>query len=93
MRRRKISTTVYLTEEQAERLRGLSERSGTPAAVLVRRGVEHVIATAERYERALAADPKFREGLGPVESVVLSALLGGPATPELERMLAERGAR
>jgi hypothetical protein len=45
---RKIS--VYLTEEQAERLRHLSLRTGRPQAVLIREGVRRVIDETDLLE-------------------------------------------
>ena len=39
MSRKKISTTIYLTPEQSERLRLLHERTKVPVAVYIREGI------------------------------------------------------
>ena len=41
--RKKVSTTVYLTQEQVERLKRLSERTRVPVAEYVREGVDLVL--------------------------------------------------
>jgi hypothetical protein len=41
--RRKVSTTIYLTPEQAERLKLLHERTKVPIAVYIREGVDLVL--------------------------------------------------
>jgi predicted DNA-binding protein len=58
MARNMTSTTVYLTPEQLRELRRLSERTGLPQSVLIRRGVNTVIdetrlddATVRRHRR------------------------------------------
>jgi predicted DNA-binding protein len=43
MARNKISTTVYITEEQDEKLKELSRRTKVPVAVYVREGIDIVI--------------------------------------------------
>ncbi|MFH1729193.1 MAG: ribbon-helix-helix domain-containing protein [Pseudomonadota bacterium] len=40
---KKISTTVYLTEEQLERLRKLNENTKVPIAEYIREGVDLVL--------------------------------------------------
>ena len=40
---KKVSTTVYLTEEQLEALKALSERTRVPAAEYIREGVDLVL--------------------------------------------------
>ena len=51
--RKKLSTTVYLTPEQVERLRQLSETTKVPQAVFIRaaldRGLSH-------FEKAVAEE-------------------------------------
>ena len=37
---RMISTTVYLTQDQLRRLKAITQRTGIPQAVVIRRGVE-----------------------------------------------------
>jgi hypothetical protein len=43
MSRKKISTTIYVTPEQAERLRLLHERTKVPVAVYIREGIDLVL--------------------------------------------------
>src|SRR5580698_2386393 len=41
--RKKISTTIYVTPEQSERLRLLHERTKVPVAVYIREGIDLVL--------------------------------------------------
>jgi predicted DNA-binding protein len=50
MSRKKISTTVYITPEQNERLHLLHERTKVPVAVYIREGIDLVL---KRYEDQL----------------------------------------
>jgi hypothetical protein len=50
MARKKISTTVYITPEQSERLKLLHERTRVPVAEYVRQGIDLVLA---KYRGAL----------------------------------------
>ena len=50
MARRKLSTTVYITPEQSERLRVLHERTKVPVSVYIREGIDLVLA---KYEHML----------------------------------------
>jgi predicted DNA-binding protein len=43
MARKKISTTVYITPEQAERLKLLHERTKVPVAEYIRQGIDLVL--------------------------------------------------
>ncbi|MBW2548074.1 MAG: ribbon-helix-helix domain-containing protein [Deltaproteobacteria bacterium] len=43
MARKKISTTVYITPEQNERLKLLHERTKVPVAVYIREGIDLVL--------------------------------------------------
>src|SRR5438128_2320986 len=43
MSRKKISTTIYVTPEQNERLRVLHERTKVPVAVYIREGIDLVL--------------------------------------------------
>jgi predicted DNA-binding protein len=43
MSRKKISTTIYITPEQNERLRILHERTKVPVAVYIREGIDLVL--------------------------------------------------
>lgn len=50
MSRKKISTTIYITPEQADRLKLLHERTKVPIAVYIREGIDMVL---QRYEHML----------------------------------------
>ncbi len=43
MARKKISTTVYITPEQAERLKLLHERTKVPVAEYIRQGIDRIL--------------------------------------------------
>jgi predicted DNA-binding protein len=43
MARKKISTTIYITPEQNERLKLLNERTKVPIAVYIREGIDMVL--------------------------------------------------
>ncbi len=47
MARKKISTTIYITPEQNERLKLLHQRTKVPVAVYIREGIDLVL---ERHE-------------------------------------------
>ena len=50
MARKKISTTVYITEEQDQQLKELSQRTKVPVSVYIREGIDLVL---ERYRDQL----------------------------------------
>ncbi|HSM92747.1 MAG TPA: ribbon-helix-helix domain-containing protein [Anaeromyxobacteraceae bacterium] len=50
MPRKKISTTVYITPEQNERLKVLHERTKVPVAEYIRQGIDLVL---EKYRGTL----------------------------------------
>jgi len=50
MPRKKISTTVYITPEQSERLKVLHDRTKVPVAEYIRQGIDLVL---ERYRDTL----------------------------------------
>ncbi|HET9553717.1 MAG TPA: ribbon-helix-helix domain-containing protein [Anaeromyxobacteraceae bacterium] len=50
MPRKKISTTVYITPEQSERLKLLHDRTKVPVAEYIRQGIDLVL---EKYRGAL----------------------------------------
>ena len=50
MSRKKVSTTIYITPEQAERLKMLHDRSKVPIAVYIREGIDMVL---KHYEHLL----------------------------------------
>jgi len=60
MSRKKISTTVYITPEQNERLHLLHSRTKVPVAVYIREGIDLVLA---RYEHALPGQMTLGEAV------------------------------
>ena len=50
MSRKKVSTTIYITPEQAERLKMLHDRSKVTIAVYIREGIDMVL---KHYEHML----------------------------------------
>lgn len=54
--KRKITTTIYLTEEQQTLLRELSQRSKVPIAEYIRQGVDLVL---KKYSRHLPGQLSF----------------------------------
>ncbi len=50
MSRKKVSTTVYITPEQNEKLHLLHQRTKVPVAVYIREGIDLVL---KNYEHAL----------------------------------------
>jgi predicted DNA-binding protein len=50
MARKKISTTIYITPEQNERLKVLNARTKVPVAEYIRQGIELVL---EKYRAAM----------------------------------------
>ena len=47
--KRKITTTIYLTEEQQTLLKELSQRSKVPVAEYIRQGVDLILKEHSRY--------------------------------------------
>jgi len=50
MSRKKISTTIYITPAQSERLKLLHERTKVPVAVYIREGIDMIL---RHYEHLL----------------------------------------
>jgi hypothetical protein len=50
MSRKKVSTTIYITPEQADRLKLLHERTKVPIAVYIREGIDMVL---KHYDHVL----------------------------------------
>ncbi len=50
MSRKKISSTIYITPEQSERLKLLHERTKVPISVYIREGIDLVL---KQYESVL----------------------------------------
>lgn len=57
MARKKLSTTVYITEEQDQKLKELSRRTKVPVSVYIREGIDLVI---ERYQSVLPGQLSLR---------------------------------
>ncbi len=82
MSRKKISTTIYVTPEQSERLRVLHERTKVPVAVYIREGIDLVLRQYGHMlpgQLSLAGDPA---PLAPVQPI--------DAKPALRQERAER---
>ena len=43
MARKKISTTIYITEEQSERLKALHQATKVPVAEYIRQGIDLIL--------------------------------------------------
>ena len=56
MARNKISTTVYITAEQNERLKLLSQKTRIPVASFIREGIDLVL---ERHKKHLPGQLTF----------------------------------
>ncbi len=59
MPRKKISTTVYITPEQDERLKALHGRTKVPVAEYIRQGIDLVL---EKYHDQLPGQVDLRLG-------------------------------
>ncbi len=58
MSRKKISTTIYITPAQAERLKMLHDRTKVPVAVYIREGIDFVL---RHYEHLLPGQLTLEE--------------------------------
>lgn len=58
MARNKISTTVYITPEQNEKLKLLSQKTRIPVASFIREGIDLVL---ERHKKNLPGQMTFDE--------------------------------
>ena len=61
MARKKISTTVYITPEQNERLKLLNEKTKVPVAEYIRQGIDMVL---EAHKDLLPGQLSFEDRLG-----------------------------
>ena len=58
MSRKKISTTIYVTPEQSDKLKQLHERTKVPVAVYIREGIDLVLLRhADKLPGQLALEP------------------------------------
>ncbi len=60
MARNKISTTVYITAEQNEKLKLLNEKTKVPIAEYIRQGIDMVLA---RHNELLPGQLTFEDSL------------------------------
>jgi len=58
MSRKKISTTIYITPGQSERLKMLHQRTKVPVAVYIREGIDMVL---KHYEHLLPGQLSLEE--------------------------------
>src|SRR5690242_11612852 len=71
MSRKKISTTIYITPEQNDRLKLLHERTKVPIAVYIREGIDMVL---KHYEHVLPGQMSLESAaLSPTPPAVASA--------------------
>jgi predicted DNA-binding protein len=61
MARNKISTTIYITPEQSERLKQLHEKTKVPVAEFIRQGIDLIL---ERERRNLPGQLTFETERG-----------------------------
>jgi predicted DNA-binding protein len=58
MARKKISTTIYITPEQNERLKELNAKTKVPVAEYIRQGIDLVL---EKYKAQLPGQSTFED--------------------------------
>jgi hypothetical protein len=58
MARKKISTTVYITQEQSEKLKLLNKKTKVPVAEYIREGIDLVL---EKHKQLLPGQISFVE--------------------------------
>src|SRR5579864_9119781 len=85
MSRKKLSTTIYVTPEQNDRLKLLHERTKVPVAVYIREGIDLVL---RQYAHLLPGQLPLNEGHEPppapshrVESAPPPAMAAGIGEP------------
>jgi hypothetical protein len=76
MSRKKISTTIYVTPEQNERLKLLHERTKVPVAVYIREGIDLVL---RQYGHLLPGQLSLTGDADVEESTRPAAAAGGLA--------------
>jgi len=64
MSRKKVSTTIYITPEQADRLKLLHERTKVPIAVYIREGIDLVL---KHYEHVLPGQMTLEAAPAPAQ--------------------------
>jgi hypothetical protein len=78
MSRKKISTTIYVTPEQSDRLRVLHERTKVPVAVYIREGIDLVL---RQYAHLLPGQLALDGGATPSPRPVASEATSSPPPP------------
>ena len=56
MARKKISTTIYITPEQNERLKELNQKTKVPVAEYIRQGIDLIL---EKHREELSGQQSF----------------------------------
>jgi hypothetical protein len=74
MSRKKISSTVYITPEQNERLKLLHERTKVPISVYIREGIDLVL---KQYEAMLPGQMSLVEPTSPMPPSVTAVKKSG----------------
>ncbi len=87
MSRKKVSTTIYITPEQADRLKLLHERTKVPIAVYIREGIDLML---KHYEPMLPGQMSLESA--PPAAPVASAASAAPSRREPAATLRTGGA-
>jgi hypothetical protein len=77
MSRKKVSTTIYITPEQSDRLKLLHDRTKVPIAVYIREGIDLIL---KHYEHVLPGQMSL-DGTAPSASPAPSATALPAAAP------------
>ncbi|MBK6516687.1 MAG: ribbon-helix-helix domain-containing protein [Polyangiaceae bacterium] len=80
MSRKKVSTTIYITPEQADRLKLLHDRTKVPIAVFIREGIDMVL---KHYEHMLPGQMTLEGPVRPREEQ--TSLPSTPPPPPAKR--------
>nr|WP_083604126.1 ribbon-helix-helix domain-containing protein [Pajaroellobacter abortibovis] len=82
MSRKKISTTIYVTPEQMDKLRLLHERTKVPVAVYIREGIDLVL---HQYQYLLPGQlPLSMPSTHPISSSIQSPSSSTPSKPPIK---------
>jgi len=76
MSRKKVSTTIYITPEQADRLKMLHERTKVPISVYIREGIDMIL---KHYEHVLPGQMSLE-----AQSVGVARLAPTPVPPQVQ---------
>jgi predicted DNA-binding protein len=80
MSRKKVSTTIYITPEQADRLKLLHERTKVPISVYIREGIDMML---KHYEPMLPGQMSL-EAAPPITPLPSSVTSAAPAVSRRE---------